>query len=193
MSAKRTARLFVALSPPPNVRALLFAAAQKAQETIGFGGRITTASNLHLTIFFAGETARDKIDAIDCNLAAVCADSAALQFIDAQMRWMPNPAAPSMLWLRFAANPEFESLRRACAAVFGRSALSQTLQTAQIPHITLARMRRSETKSGFSKDDLPRAPLSFFAARRLVLIESILAPAGARYRVLSARDLPSAR
>ena len=190
MSAKRTARLFVALSPPPNVRALLFAAAQKAQETIGFGGRITTATNLHLTIFFAGETARDKIDAIDCNLAAVCAGSVAPRFVDAQMRWMPNPAAPSMLWLRFAANPEFESLRRACAAVFERSALSQT---SQIPHITLARMRRSETKKGFSQDDLPRAPLSFFAARRLVLIESILAPAGARYRVLSARDLPSAR
>ena len=188
MSAKRTARLFVALSPPPNVRALLFAAAQKAQETIGFGGRITTATNLHLTIFFADATARDKIDAIDCRLAAVCADSAALQFIDAQMRWMPNPAAPSMLWLRFAANPEFESLRRACAAVFERSA-----PPPQIPHITLARIRRSETKIGFSQDDLPRAPLSFFAARRLVLIESILAPAGARYRVLFARDLPSAR
>ena len=188
MSAKRTARLFVALSPPPNVRARLFAAAQKAQETIGFGGRITTATNLHLTIFFAGATARDKIDSIDCCLAAVCADSVAPRFVDAQMRWMPNPAAPSMLWLRFAANPEFESLRRASAAVFERPA-----PPPQIPHITLARIRRSETKSGFSQDDLPRAPLSFFAARRLVLIESILAPAGARYQVLSARDLPSAR
>ena len=120
-------RLFVAVSPPPDVAAQL-AAVQDTLRTQG-SGRFTDPENLHMTLVFLGET--DRISDVISALSSLSA-----------VPFSMEPAAlgcfGDLYWLGMRSSPELSSLQKDLELRLREVGFS--LENREfIPHITLAR------------------------------------------------------
>lgn len=165
----RPPRLFFALWPDEATRAGLAGWAQAIHRVSG--GRMTPASNLHLTLAFLGSVRLEALPTIEGAAAAVAPPVFTL-VIDTPGWWRHNRIA----WAGARETPEglrelVDALRHALAGAcipFDPKPFA--------PHVTLVR----EARTGAV---LPALPPIRWAVRGFALVESQPGPGGSRYTV----------
>ncbi len=194
MARSGTARLFLAIDPPPHVREALVAWVRGA---LGPGRgrrsgaarplRLLEAELLHLTLCFLGERPLAEVEQIAAVLGD-CAREVGELSVGAPL-WLP-PRRPRVLAVEVH-DPDgdlgrlHESLTRALAAGIGWEPEGRRPQRFR-PHITLARMREDAAPR---QRELPPTPSLSFLPLKVVLYRSWLAPEGASYEALASATL----
>jgi RNA 2',3'-cyclic 3'-phosphodiesterase len=207
-----TARLFVAVDPPRDVREQLAAWTRAAlRETSRRSGdsqpRVLDAELLHVTLCFLGNRPTGEIAKIGARLAA-CAGPAGELSVGAPL-WLP-PRRPRTLAVELHDEQgKLASLQKSVAEALAELAeLGDRPHNAEgrpnrpakhrhfRPHVTVARMR-SGAADGRSKGApidpheraLPPTPALRFVPRELVLYRSWLSPEGATYEALASHPI----
>jgi 2'-5' RNA ligase len=194
-----TARLFVAIDPPEEIREQLTAWAREATPGAQAGGhakaslRVLDPDLLHVTLCFLGNRPAGEMDVLASHLST-CHGRGGELSLGAPL-WLPrrNPRALAV---------ELHDVR-------GRLAVLQAEVVAALqqvsgwqsddgsntavgavaskrrfhPHVTVARLRRGEAPEQRS---LPPTPSASFRPRELVLYRSWLSPEGASYEAVAA-------
>ena len=166
-------RLFVAIRPPAAIRALLL-------RTMGgiSGARWQTEDQLHLTLRFVGEVDRHRAGDVHAALGAVHHPAFALTLNGIGL--FDKRGLPDAVWAGVAPHEPLVSLYKKVGQALARVGIAPE-QRAFLPHITLARLKRSsgsiggllETSGGLTS---PPVPVDSFH-----LYESQLTPEGAVY------------
>ena len=190
-----TARLFVALDPPEDVRERLAAWARAALRSAGgrTGAghplRVLDAEVLHVTLCFLGNQPLEEIGAIDSRLDEIAADVGELS-VGAPL-WLP-PRRPRVLAVEMHEDQSgrLADLHRHLIDALGDLCDMDGKGTSARrhrfrPHITVARMRDGAAPR---ERTLAPTPPRSFTPRELVLYRSRLSPEGASYEAL--RRLP---
>jgi 2'-5' RNA ligase len=191
-----TARLFIAVDPPLEVREQLAAwtrrsLGKRGERSAGASRplRVLDPELLHVTLCFLGARSLHELAAIEPALAE-CAVGVGELSIGAPL-WLP-PRHPRVLAVELH-DPSgelaqlHESLTRALTAAIGwipegaRGARHRRFR----PHITLARMKETRPPAAPRARELPPTPALSFTPGELVLYRSWLAPDGASYEALS--------
>ena len=169
-------RLFVAIRPPAAIRALLLDAMGGIS-----GARWQSEDQLHLTLRFIGEVDRHLAGDIHAALGSVhqAPFEIALKGIGAFARrgW------PDAVWAGVAPHAPLKALHKKVDAALTRVGVPPD-QRAFLPHVTLARLKRSSGPVGNllgQSGDLASPP---FAIDHLGLFESVLTPDGAVYSLV---------
>jgi RNA 2',3'-cyclic 3'-phosphodiesterase len=163
-----TSRLFFALWPDTAVRDRMYTVAQMMHANCG--GRVTRRDNLHLTLVFLGDVAREKIPVLEALAANIRGESPGLRF-GLSAYWRHNRIV-------YAAPHEVPDALPALVA-----AIEKSLSDAQIafdwrpyvPHITLIRNARTPAA-------LPLLEFEW-AVSDFALVESARDATGPAYRV----------
>jgi RNA 2',3'-cyclic 3'-phosphodiesterase len=213
MTRGATARLFVAVDPPANVREELLAWTRRALGRRAGGARGSGAGDarvlepeaLHLTLCFLGSRPVGEVDAIGEALAG-CAASVGELELGAPL-WLP-PRRPRVLAVEV--HDRDGALARLHAAVCGALAGATDWQPERRrfrAHITVARVpagharraRRTRRGEGAQHDaaraaelPLPATPQLRFTPDAMVLYRSFLSPSGASYQALTSCELLAA-
>lgn len=197
MPAKATARLFVAVDPPPPVRARLAAWARDALAGSGLraaGGplRLLDVQALHLTLCFLGERPAQDVDAIDAALEA-CAVGVGELTIGAPL-WLPAKRPRTLAVEVHDGAGELGRLHDALARAIAQATAWEGERRRFRGHITLARVRGRGrgARTLAALGPLAATPRLGFTPEAVTLYRSTLAPGGSVYEPLaSSRLLPA--
>jgi 2'-5' RNA ligase len=194
MSRGATARLFVAVDPPAEVRAQMVAWALNAAAGVGSRAddrgarslRVLEPETLHLTLCFLGNRPVHEIEAIGSTLSAWDTDLGELS-VGAPL-WLP-PRRPHALAVEIR-DPAggltrlHESVTRAISQVTAWEPERRRFRA----HITVARMRERSRRGrgpGGADPRLPATPQLSFTPESVVLYRSWLSRSGATYEAIA--------
>lgn len=208
MSRGATARLFVAIEIPAEVRETLSEWARQVARARGAGGargqgelRVLAVETLHLTLCFLGSRPVGEIDVIAAALAP-CADHACELSLGAPL-WLP-PREPRSLSVEVHdESGELERLQRQLSEALQAISDWQPERRRFRGHITVARVRgRPPRRRGRNGDERTReiegaviplvSPRLSFTPEALTLFRSSLLPSGAQYEPLASSVLAPA-
>jgi len=169
-------RLFVAIRPPAAIRGLLLGVMGGIS-----GARWQTEDQLHLTLRFVGEVDRHRAGDIHAALGGIhhAPFEIALNGIGAFER----RGQPDAVWAGVAPHETLKALHRKIDAALIRVGIAPD-ERAYLPHITLARLKRSSGPVGNllqQSGGLASAP---FVVDSFALFESTLTPEGAVYSIV---------
>lgn len=173
-------RLFVALRPPPAVRALLLDAMGGVP-----GARWQDDEQLHITVRFIGEVDRRHAEDIAAALAAVAAPAPGVR-IDG-VGTFDRRGRVDTLWARVGPADPLAALYRKVDQALARAAVAPDPRR-YLPHVTLARFSRTAADpAAIERWVADHAALASptFALSHLMLYESVLAHDGARYEAIA--------
>ena len=166
-------RLFVAIRPPAPIRAILLAAMGGIS-----GARWQSEDQLHLTLRFVGEVDRHLAEDIHAALGAIhlAPFEIALNGIGAFDRrgW------PDAVWAGVSPHEPLKALHKKVDAALTRVGVAPD-QRAFLPHITLARLKRSSGPVGNLLEQAGGLASPPFTIDHFALFESTLTPEGAVY------------
>ncbi|MBV9882577.1 MAG: RNA 2',3'-cyclic phosphodiesterase [Sphingomonadaceae bacterium] len=169
-------RLFVAIRPPAPIRALLLGAMGGIS-----GARWQREDQLHLTLRFIGEVDRHRAGDVHAALGAVHQPSfeVSVNGIGAFDRrgW------PDAVWAGLAPHEPLKALHRKVDAALKRVGVAED-QRAFLPHITLARLKRSSGTLGNLLEQVGGLTSPPFTVDHFALFESALTPDGAVYSMV---------
>lgn len=174
-------RLFVALRPPPPVRATLLAAMGGGVA----GARWQDDEQLHATVRFIGEVERTHAEDLVAALAGVTAP-APMARLDG-VGSFDRRGRVDTLWARLSPLEPLEALHRKVDQALARAGVAPDTRR-YLPHVTLARFgRHAGDPSAIARWLEAHAALSSppFALPHLVLYESRLGSEGARYDAIT--------
>jgi 2'-5' RNA ligase len=202
MSRGATARLFVAVDPPLEVREALAAWARNvgvaARAVGGSRGalRLLGEHSLHLTLCFLGSRPVAEIEALGEALAA--AGEHACELSLGAPLWLP-PRRPQALAAEIHDHGgELERVQQALTTELSSVSSWQPERRRFRPHITVARLRRGgrTRRSGAERSaregleqSLPATPRLSFTPQAVVLYRSWLSREGASYEALASSEL----
>jgi 2'-5' RNA ligase len=212
MSRAASARLFVAVDPPEQVRDELLAWARRAvavsarqQGPAVADMRLLEREALHLTLCFLGWRPVGEIELIGSTLASCATDVGELS-LGAPL-WLP-PRRPGVLAVEVQDREgELAALHRAVSCALADATGWQPERRRFRAHITVARARgsgrsrrrdrfRGSGRSGMAANGaqlaLPATPRLSFTPASVVLYRSRLAPGGASYQALAECELLAA-
>lgn len=173
-------RLFVALRPPPAIRAALTAAMGGVP-----GARWQDDEQLHATVRFIGAVERRQAEDIAAALAQVAATPVAAR-IDGTGTFEHRGRADT-LWTRLVPADPLAALHRKVEQALARAGVAPDPRR-YLPHITLARLPRAgHDAAALARWLADHAALATpdFALAHLYLYESHLARDGARYEAVA--------
>ncbi len=194
---EETARLFIAVVPPAEVRAAL-AQAREAFVAAGAPGlRWVAPEGIHLTLKFLGETAlarREEIEAAMAETGAVRPPHS----VHLSSYGLFGGRRPRVLWAGL--DGEVDELS-ACAAQLDQALGARGFELEKrslSPHLTLARApsgagQREEAALRGALERVPAPPALELPVTALQLIRSRLRPEGAVYETLTISDLQGRR
>ena len=169
-------RLFVAIRPPAPIRALLLGAMGGIS-----GARWQSEDQLHLTLRFIGEVDRHRAGDVHAALGAVHHPpfEIALSGIGAFDRrgW------PDAVWAGVAPHEPLKALHKKIDAALTRVGVAPD-QRAFLPHITLARLKRSSGTVGNLLTQSGGLASPLFTVDHFALYESVLTTDAAAYSVV---------
>ena len=187
-------RLFTALELPPDVKqhaAQVMARLKPADAPIKW----VRPEGMHLTLKFLGEVEPAALPACQQALERACAGLEPLELAARGCGAFPSPRQARVVWLGIGgAVAELRALAEKVDMEYNGLGFARE-KRAFSAHITLGRLRAGRGKPG------PLAPLAqslagmadlkgpAFTARQVLLMESHLSPAGARYTPLHQIDL----
>lgn len=176
-------RLFVAIRPPAMIRKRLLAAMGGIS-----GARWQSEDQLHLTLRFIGEVDRHRADDIHAALGGIHHPpfEIALHGIGAFERrgW------PDAVWAGIAPQAPLKALHNKVDAALTRVGVPPD-QRAFLPHITLARLKRSSGGVGNLLEQSGGLASDPFTVDHFALFESVLTPDGAVYSIIERYKLAS--
>jgi 2'-5' RNA ligase len=169
-------RLFVAIRPPAAIRAILLDAMGGIS-----GARWQSEDQLHLTLRFIGEVDRHLARDIHAALGAVHQPGfeIALHGIGA----FDKRGWPDAVWAGVSPHAPLKALHRKVDAALIRVGVAPD-QRAFLPHITLARLKRSSGTVGNLLGHAGGLASPAFRVDHFGLFESALTPDGAVYSVV---------
>lgn len=173
-------RLFVALRPPPDIRASLAAAMGGVP-----GARWQDDEQLHLTMRFIGAVERPVAEDVAIMLSSIAAPVPTVRI--AGVGRFDQRGRTDTLWAAVTPGDALAALHRKVDQALMRVGLEPE-RRAYLPHITLARLPRSMGHGpAIDRWLADNAVLSSepFALTHLILYESHLAPDGARYDAIA--------
>lgn len=144
--------------------------------------RWVTSKNLHVTLVPPWPAA--EAEWVRERLSQVAGSAFALDFKGLGLG--PDPSHPRLVWALGSAPDHLANLRQKLFAALGQALEPRPFR----PHITLARLERSE-QVGNSFAVLPQRISWQMEAVKFCLYESFLKPGGADYRVLAEYSLSS--
>lgn len=170
LTNKDTARLFFAAWPAPEIQQALGKLALDLEP--GCGGRTIPAGNIHLTLAFLGEVARERLARIELLAAAVAAPRFELT-IDRVQYWRHN----RILWAGVAQCPPATI---ALVGQLGAGLAAEGFRVERrpyVPHVTLLRDARNAPRA-------TAVPAVAWPVARFALVESAPRGGGRVYEVL---------
>lgn len=180
-------RTFVALNLSPERRAELHVAVEPLRIALGRAVSWTGEHALHLTLRFLGEQPPELADRLCERLAGPLAGLPPVDLDLGGVGAFPSLARPRVLWMGVAANPDLSRLYQEVDSAVAALGVPRE-ERAFHPHVTIGRVRervRVDTGALAGATDEVR-----YHAREPVaavdVMESVLGPGGARYRVLCA-------
>jgi 2'-5' RNA ligase len=182
-------RLFVALEIPASVREAL-GELIKEMRAIAPRAKWVRPENLHVTLKFLGETAAEKLDAINASLESV-RSGAVVEMEFRGLGSFPNEKRARVLWVGVQASANLTRL----AGDVDRSLATMgfPVETREFtPHLTLARFDPPGMPPALTKALESNAERAWgvLRTRKFQLIQSKLRPTGAEYTTL--RSFPFA-
>lgn len=168
-------RLFVAIDPPPDVRAAL----ARLQEGVP-GARWLAPETLHLTLRFIGEVDGGAVRDVSAALARV--DTESFDLAIAGVGHFETGRRPHTLWAGVAPSEPLARLRRKVESALGEAGLPRD-DRKFTPHVTLARLK--DAKPGRVQEFLARRALFRappFRVEGFTLFSSLLSKSGAIHR-----------
>lgn len=205
MSRGPTARLFVALELPGEVREILWRWARGVARARGAGGhaqgglRVLEPATLHLTLHFLGSRPVGEIGALGAALGP-CADHAFELALGAPL-WLPPREPRSLAVAVHEDSGELERMHAELGRVLSELCDLEPARRRFRPHITVARLRgrprrrrrgREEPDAGEGPTIALVSPSLRFMPESLVLYRSTLLPSGAEYEALASSALAPA-
>ena len=174
-------RLFVAIRPPASVRALLLGAMGGIS-----GARWQSEDQLHLTLRFVGEVDRHRGGDIHAAWGAIhhAPFEIALNGIGAFER----RGQADTVWAGVAPHEPLKALHKKVDAALTRVGVAPD-QRAFLPHVTLARLKRSSGPVGNLLEQSGGLTSPLFAVDHFALFESTLTPEGAVYTIVERYSL----
>jgi 2'-5' RNA ligase len=169
-------RLFVAIRPPREIRALLLA-------TMGgiSGARWQSDDQLHLTIRFIGEVDRHLADDVLAALGAV--HHPRFEIALDGLGTFERRGQPDAVWAGIAPHEPLRALHRKVDQALARVGVAPD-QRAYLPHITLARLKRGAGTVGNLLEQSGGVASAPFTVDHFALFESNLTPEGALYTIV---------
>lgn len=207
MTQSPTARLFVAVDPPEDVRDALAAWARSAARAEEGGARpnaslrVLDPELLHVTLCFLGNRPIGEMDALALQLSA-CEGTAGEMALGAPL-WLPLRRPRALAVELHDGDGELRRLQAEMVAALGEvsgwqagegtqgggglgGAVTSGARRRFRPHITVARMSRGATR--FERV-LPPTPSLSFTPSELVLYRSWLSPEGASYEAVASHPI----
>jgi RNA 2',3'-cyclic 3'-phosphodiesterase len=180
-------RTFIAIFPPPEIRA---AAVAGARETLGrFGDRAHNRvrwikpDNIHLTLKFLGDVREEALGNLCAPLEEICAKYEPFDVRLVGLGAFPSARRARILWTGVdAGSDQLRTLAADIDAVFASLGFEREKRS-YAPHLTLGRIRGRPASFALlsgAGDHLG------FRAHRVELVESTLTPEGALYRTIRA-------
>lgn len=179
-------RAFVAVDVGAEARRALRDAQHQLEAALPRGAvRWTKPDQLHLTLWFLGETPEEQLPALGHALACALNGAVRLRLHLAELGAFPAPRSPRVLWVGLAGDLDrlLDLQRRVAEAAspFGDHQEARSFQ----PHLTLGRVNRPDAAIGRAFADWvagspPIAPCAW-EVETVRLIQSVLRPTGAEY------------
>jgi 2'-5' RNA ligase len=183
-------RLFIAVTVPDEVRAQL-AELQQGMKRLPVDVRWIAPENFHLTLKFLGEVADGLLPGVEAALAAA---AAAVPPFTAAFRGagaFPRPQSPRIVWAGISDGAaELQRLAARVDEECGRLGFGRE-KRAFSPHLTIGRVRSRQNLPLLVKRiaALADAAAGTFPVTEIVLMRSMLHPAGAEYTVVRSAPL----
>jgi len=178
-------RLFIAIPATPDMHQVLVAAGLRLKQRLSeeqFHGkiRLIPPENIHLTLFFLGDTPPAEIPAIEQQLARVAGTLTQPRFRTSAGGVFPARGAPRVAWC--GVDDPDGSLQGAAAAV--AHAVGRRLDRFR-PHFTLGYLKGRDlygvVRPAVTAACAEAREQEFHAAQEMVLFESKLHPSGAEH------------
>lgn len=166
-------RLFVAIRPPDRIRDLLLAAMGGIS-----GARWQSDEQLHLTLRFIGEVDRHRAGDIHAALGAI--HHPRFQLAINRLGTFDRRGRPETVWAGVAPHEPVRALHNKVDQTVARVGVEPD-QRAFLPHITLARLKRSSGSVGGLLEEAGGLTSPPFTVDSFGLFESQLTPEGAVY------------
>jgi RNA 2',3'-cyclic 3'-phosphodiesterase len=189
MSRGATARLFVAVDPPAEVRRALAHWVRAAPLPAG-RLRLLDPELLHLTLLFLGSRPVGEIDVIASALED-CSKAVAELSVGAPA-WLPARRPRTLAVEIHDPEGELADLQRTAAAAVARVSGWEPERRRFRAHITVARVpggAAGDRRLAAAERPLSATPRLSFTPSTLTLYRSWLSPAGARYEPIATREL----
>ena len=169
-------RLFVAIRPPDRIRDALL-------DVMGgiSGARWQTDAQIHLTLRFIGEVDRHRAGDVHAALGSI--HHPRFEIAMSGLGMFDRRGLPETVWAGVAPHERLRTLHKKVDQAIARVGIEPD-QRAYIPHITLARLKRS---SGSVRNLLEQSgglTSPVFTVDRFTLFESKLTPEGAVYTIV---------
>ncbi|HYJ52512.1 MAG TPA: RNA 2',3'-cyclic phosphodiesterase [Allosphingosinicella sp.] len=169
-------RLFVAIRPPAAIRATLLGAMGGIS-----GARWQSEDQLHLTLRFIGEVDRHRAGDIHAALGAI--HQAPFEIALSGIGTFERRGAADAVWAGVAPHGPLKSLHKKVDAALARVGVPPD-ERAYLPHITLARLKRSSGPVGNLLEQSGGLSSPLFPVADFALFESTLTPDGAVYSIV---------
>lgn len=174
-------RLFVAIRPPRQIRALLL----NAMGGIS-GARWQTEDQLHLTLRFIGEVDRHLAGDIHAALGSI--RQAPFEIALRGIGHFERRGRTEAVWAGVTPHEPLHALHKKVDAALARAGVDPD-QRAFLPHITLARLRRGAGPVGHLLEQSGGLSSPPFAVDHFALFESDLTPDGAVHTLVELYSL----
>jgi 2'-5' RNA ligase len=184
-------RLFCAVELPDDVRARLQEhIARLRKEFPDAAASWSRVENIHLTLKFFGNVAVDRIPQISAAATRTTEQFSKFEIEVGKTGVFPRPSRPQVLWIGVSdpsgqlskLQQQFES--ECAAAGFEKE------ERAYRPHLTIARLRKPETRLANTHLQMTFDPIAV-KVNELILFRSELSSKGSRYTALSHHHLPN--
>lgn len=174
-------RLFVAVRPPEAIRRLLLGAMGGVS-----GARWQADEQLHLTLRFIGEVDRHRAGDILAVLGGI--RHPALEIAVNGLGAFERRGQPETIWAGVAPHEPLKALHNKVDTALARVGVAPE-QRAYLPHITLARLKRSSGTVRNLMEESGGLTSPPFLVDRFSLFESRLTPEGAVYTEIESYSL----
>ena len=184
-SGSETWRVFCAIELPADVRRRLEEHAAELRKMFPNAAvSWTRVENIHLTLKFFGNVARDRISTISEAAARTVKEFSAFEISVGGTGVFPRPSRAQVLWIGVNDRAEkLSTLQRRLEDECAKEGFEKE-DRAYRPHLTIARLRSPERQLAEAHLGLEFKPIAITLSE-LVIFRSELSPKGSRYTAIS--------
>lgn len=184
----QTIRAFVAIPLPAEVTAVLGrVSAQLAKQLPPKSVRWVQPEQMHLTLFFLGDTSMAKLPALQTALAEACQNHKPFTLSLSELGCFPNKQRPKVLWVGLGGSvtPLLALQKKVQKAAVGQGWVAE--ERPFQAHLTLGRVNNPNDL--FGKSWGAKVPAESFAVTAVHLMQSELRPSGPIYTQVMSYEL----